>query len=241
MKRFVRYWDRRVAVFGDKAFQPITFDSLPCDSRTFLNRGAIRWIRRCKDRDILFFDPSKLNPKAYDRSAAVQAVWFILQELVENDVRVQRKGVICLGYARHFSSNNRDPGLTKQCLKFLQSALPLRITAAHCSAVPMLYYCVLKCILCFVDERLRKRLLIHADISEDRLAGRLEDVYGIEQSAIPTELGGQLNLLSCGWWVDTTDRSDSQKVGRQNVLINKTALKEYAAKDHRRSRQRLKS
>lgn len=239
MQRFARYWERRIAVFGEKAFLPITIDSLDSDSRTFLNRGAVRWIRRTHDRDILFLDPSKLDPKAYDRTAAVQAVWFVLQELIDADERVQQKGVICLVYAQHFSSNNRDPGLTKQCLKFLQSALPLRITAGHCTAIPILYYYVLRCILCFVEERLRKRLIVHADIPEVELAQRLEETYGIEQSVIPIELGGHLDLKSHGWRVDVplVEKSDSFK----NLMDNTDDQKRQddATKTHRRRARKL--
>jgi hypothetical protein len=161
---------------------------------------VVTWIRRPDDdneRDILFVDPSRLDPTAYPRGAAVRAVWYVLHTVLEHDVRVQQKGLICLAYPRHVSHANRDPALTKQCLKVIQSALPLRITAVHCSPIPTLFHWVLQFILCFVDDRVRQRLIVHGDIRhETDLAERLERVYGIAATAVPRQLGGRLDLAS---------------------------------------------
>jgi CRAL/TRIO domain len=163
------------------------------DSRVFLRRGIVRWIRRTNDRDILFLDPSQLDPTAYQRLAAVQAVWYLLHTVLEHDVRVQQKGLICLGYPRHVSSANRDPALTRQALQCIQSALPIRITAFHCSPIPTFFYWVLQFLLCLVDERVRQRLIVHGDVMEDGdVAERLKRLYGIEPEAVPRELGGKI-------------------------------------------------
>jgi hypothetical protein len=196
-RRFGKYWERRIELFGhDEAFQ--TTIGLDKASAAFLRRGVVTWIRRPdNDRDILFVDPSRLDPTAYSRKAAVRAVWYVLHTVLAHDVRVQQKGLICLAYPRHVSHANRDPALTKQCLKVIQSALPLRITAVHCSPIPTLFYWVLQFILCFVDDRVRQRLIVHGDIRhETDLAERLEREYGIAATAVPRQLGGRLDLAS---------------------------------------------
>jgi CRAL/TRIO domain len=232
VQRFAKYWERRIELFGRAtAFQTtISLDMLDQDSRVFLRRGIVRWIRRTNDRDIIFLDPSQLDPTAYQRLAAVQAVWYLLHTVLEHDVRVQQKGLICLGYPRHVSSANRDPALTRHCLQCIQSALPIRITAFHCSPIPTFFYWVLQCLLCLVDERVRQRLIVHGDIHDGDVAERLERGYGIEPEAVPRELGGKI-VWSSGapstsheeWCINAVVTTTKQQQEQQNKAAVVTA------------------
>jgi CRAL/TRIO domain len=197
VKRFVKYWEKRVEAFGPiHAFQPLTLDGPLKDDTATLDIGVLAIIRRKNARNILYFDPSKSDKTKYTRESALRAVWYGLHALLE-DTEVQKRGVIALNYNANFRLSNRDPPLTKKCFSTLKGALPLRISAIHGTHVPYVYGCVIALVMVFLGERLRKRIIVHNGTNEEVIAAL--ELYGISIEDIPIDMGGLLKLDISTW------------------------------------------
>jgi CRAL/TRIO domain len=198
VNRFVKYWDKRVEAFGPiYAFQPLTLNGALRDDTIPLEIGAIQIIRRRNDRDILYFDPSKLDKTKYTRESARRAFWYLFHALLE-DVNVQKRGLIVINYNANFSLSNRDPPFTKMFFNTIKGALPIRISAIHGCHVPYIYGCVIALLMIFLGERLRKRIVVHNG-TNDEVNAALVKKFGIAMEYIPSDMGGLLKLDIYNW------------------------------------------
>jgi hypothetical protein len=198
VNRFVKYWDKRVEAFGPiYAFQPLTLKGPLKDDMIPLELGAMQIIRRSNDRDILYFDPSKLDKTKYTRESARRAFWYFFHALLE-DVNVQKRGLIVLNYNANFGMSNRDPPFTKMFFNTIKGALPIRISAIHGCHVPYIYGCVIALLMIFIGERLRKRIVVHNGTNEEVNAVLVKQ-YGIAMEYIPQDMGGLLKLDVRSW------------------------------------------
>jgi CRAL/TRIO domain len=176
---------------------PLTLNEALRDDDIPLRRGSMQIIRRHGRRDLLYFDPSKLDKTQYSRESACRALWYWFHALLE-DEEVQKRGVIILNYNANFSNRNRDPPLTKLCFKTLQGTLPVRVSAIHGCHVPIVYSCIISILLVFMGERVRRRILAHNGTVE-AVIQTLQNVYDIHADDIPIDMGGNLKLDVCGW------------------------------------------
>lgn len=197
--RYVKYWEQRLETFGpDKAFTPLTLTSALRDDTIPLYLSSMQIIRRqSPSRDILYFDPSKLDKTLYTRDSACRALWYWFHAMLE-DEQVQKRGIIILNYNANFSLRNRDPTLTKLCLRTVQGILPIRMSAIHGCHAPLMYSCLISFILVFVGERVRQRILAHNGSQESVLC-TLRTTYGIQLEDIPTDMGGNRVLDVAAW------------------------------------------
>jgi hypothetical protein len=220
VKRYIQYWEKRVEVFGAlRAYQPITVESLYLhnDHRP-LECGSMQIIQRAKsydtsqstssihhiidtnapdERNILWFDPSKLEPTQYSRESGCRALWYVFHAYLE-DVQVQQRGLICINYSANFSLKNRDPPFTRMCLSSLQGCLPIRISVFHGCHPPPLFRFVARILLFVLGERLRKRVIPHSGTNE-YVNSILQNKFNISQQYIPTEMYGHLSLNVMEW------------------------------------------
>jgi hypothetical protein len=203
-KRYAKYWDRRLEVFGEKlAFQPITIENLPPEDLVPLGIGALQIINRTKtgecddERDMIFFQSGKLEPTKYSRESALRAFWYFFHALLE-DEQVQQRGLVLLCYSQDFSSRNRDPAFTRMCIASLQGCLPIRLSAFHGCHSPPFYRFVTAMLMMFLGERLRKRVLNHGNASE-KVLNALVNKYHIPADCIPTQCGGTLEMDAHEW------------------------------------------
>ena len=200
MKRYIKYWEKRVEAFGPiHAFQPLTLNGPLKNDMVALELGALVIIRRKSARDILYFDPSKLDKTKYTRESALRSFWYFFHALFE-DVEVQKRGIIILNYNANYKNSNRDPPYTKMCFDTIKGALPLRMSAIHGTHVPYFYGCVISLVMIFLGERLRKRIIVHNG-TNDEVNAALE-LYGIHVQDIPTDMGGFLELDVRSWLVE---------------------------------------
>ena len=213
MKRYARYWEKRVELFGPlRAYQPITIESLYVhnDHRP-LELGSMQILEQPKsydttlpidtntpdERNMLWFDPSKLDPTQYSRESGCRAMWYLFHALLE-DVQVQQRGMICINYSAHFSMKNRDPLFTRMCISSLQGCLPIRISVFHGCHPPPLYRLAARIMLFILGDRLRKRVIPHSGTNE-HVISILRNKYNVSENYIPTDMDGNLALNPMDW------------------------------------------
>ena len=218
VKRYIRYWEKRAELFGPiRAYQPITVESLYVhNDHRALENGAIQIIQRAKsydttqssihhpvdtnapdERNILWFDPSKLEPTQYIREAGCRAFWYIFHAYLE-DVQVQQRGLVCINYSANFSLKNRDPLFTRMCISSLQGCLPIRISVFHGCHPPPIYRFVARILLFLIGDRLRKRVIPHSGTNE-HVISILENKFNISQNYVPTDMDGNYPLNVPEW------------------------------------------
>jgi CRAL/TRIO domain len=161
-------------------------------------------IRRNKCRDILYFDPSKLDKTKYTRESGLRAFWYFFHALLE-DEEVQKRGIIILNFNRHYSNSNRDPQFTKLCFNAIKGVLPIRLSVVHGCHVPFGYSCVIALVLFFLGDRLRKRILVHNG-TEEHVLMVLQNQYRIAAEHIPFDMGGTLQLNVHAWLEERRSR-----------------------------------
>lgn len=221
LKRYVRYWDKRVELFGpSRAFQPFTVESLYVhNDQRALEIGSMQIIEREKsydtslssiyppvdtsapdERNILWFDTSKLEPTQYTREAGCRVLWYIFHAYLE-DVQVQQRGLICINYSANFSNKCRDPQFSRMCFGSLQGCLPIRISVFHGCHPPPLYRFVARILFLLLGERLRKRIIPHCGTNE-QVNNTLRNKFDIPLEYIPSDMGGNLSLKMMTWIQD---------------------------------------
>lgn len=207
-KRIVSYWNKRVELFGDKAFQPMT-QSMACSNDAHAlqinyvmpvvdsRKGDI--IKDDAGRGILYVESSsRLTDQEYDRTSMTRAFWYTMHALVE-DEEIQKKGIVIIFHPRHFSKYSGDRILTKNNISSMRSCLPVRVDAIHCCHPPFFFEFFYALLNNLLGERLRKRVIIHSGSNENVLQ-TLAETYGIAKDKIPDFIeGGGLTLDYTGW------------------------------------------
>jgi CRAL/TRIO domain len=205
-KRYARYWDKRVEVFGAaRAFRPLTVESMQGgdgDMRP-MEIGSMQIIRRPKtdptadERDILYFDSGRLEPTQYTRESGVRAFWYFFHSLLE-DEQVQKKGLICINYAGTLANRNRDPCFARMCVSSLTGCIPIRLSVFHGCHLPPIFRLAARFFMLLIGERMRKRVVAHYGQTQQVLA-IMEQKYGIPRSVLPTDMGGDLEMDIMAW------------------------------------------
>ena len=125
VKRFVIYWDKRVAAFGpEKAFQPLTLDGALRDDSSALENGFIRLTttKASGGRNILFCDPA-LQDFQYARDSMVRAVWYLFHSALECE-DTQKRGLVFIVYPYHASLSKLDRKLMENLFSSVQGCIP---------------------------------------------------------------------------------------------------------------------
>jgi CRAL/TRIO domain len=205
--RFVKYWDKRIALFGERAFADISLDTLKkCSGETRpLELGVITILSRPKsphrvvddERDLIYVDAGKLAPTKYSRNEALRCFWALIHTLLMNDEQVQKRGAIYLINVAQFGRNNRDPKLATMCAGTAMGCLPVRLSAVHMCHTTPCHWLFFQCILWFAGERMRQRVLTHAAATcraatLKSVSAILERDFGIARACLPIDLGGDV-------------------------------------------------
>mmetsp|Transcript_27531 Transcript_27531/g.40462 ORF Transcript_27531/g.40462 Transcript_27531/m.40462 type:complete len:301 (-) Transcript_27531:105-1007(-) len=200
-ERVVRYWNRRVEVFGPtNAFLPLTLDGAMSDesNKAAFSTGLLRLLVGVEDpvgRPVIFCDPSRQRPGEYERNAMVRYFWYIVHAALEQSKAGQTRGVIFVAYVKTVTMSHFDSGLVQVNLN-PKGALPVHLIAFHVCYPPTIFslaYPILKLLL----GSYVKRVLVHSGTEEDVKTKMAH--YGLTQDKCPTELGGLLELNQEAW------------------------------------------
>jgi hypothetical protein len=200
VKRYIRYWDNRLEVFGpDKAFLPI-LDLGPNgamkDNRKELEHGYTRYAPpgECQDPDgraICFMDGRKLEAARNDpditQEGMIRASWYQSHVGLLSE-SAQRKGCVVI-YRAVKSVKDIIKSPSKAMVTSLRGALPLRLAAVHIIDPPVVVSVLLKMARHILGNTLQNRLYLHNRGSREKNLESLSK-YGLGRTQLPKEMGG---------------------------------------------------
>lgn len=174
------------------------------DDEFTLTKGFINFTGKTDPtgRSILFADPSKLDPKAYEAKSMCRAFWYVLHSLLENK-ETQKKGVIFLVWPHNASLKNVDKKLIKMNADSMKSCIPLRVSAIHMCHPPRIFSYVFPILKFFMGEIIKKRIRVHSG-STEKVLGYLEEC-GLTKDILPSELGGEVPIDMKKWIQERRD------------------------------------
>lgn len=204
VKRYIKYWDNRLEVFGpDKAFLPI-LDLGPNgplrDNRKELQCGYVQNLPadRCQDPDgrlISFTDATKLDEMANDPDITVEGIlraqWYYLHAGLLSSESAQRRGFVVL-YRPPTSVKAVIKSPAKRMSASVRGAVPMRLAAVHIIDPPSFLFVLLK-VARGLGRMIRERIHIHNEGSPEKNLESLSK-YGIGREQVPKELGGDFVL-----------------------------------------------
>ena len=128
VKRYVKYWERRVAVFGpEKAFLPLTLEGALRDDHYALQAGFFRLTgtQGVGGRSIIFCDPTRQDFK-YTQDSMLRAIWYTFHAALENE-DTQKRGFIFIVYPYYAQLGHLDRTLSTRIVECVQGCLPGKI------------------------------------------------------------------------------------------------------------------
>lgn len=200
VKRYIRYWDNRLEVFGpDKAFLPI-LDLGPNgamkDNRKELELGytQVAGPGKCYDPDgrtLCFIDGWKLEALQNDpditQEGLIRAAWYEAHIGLLSE-SAQRKGVVVV-YRQVKSLKHLINTPVKALWASIQQALPVRMAAVHIVDPTALIWVLLKLARTILGKVIGKRMYVHNRGSREKNLESLS-TYGLGRKQLPIELGG---------------------------------------------------
>jgi hypothetical protein len=237
VQRYCRYWNQRVTVFGASstsdaiisadAYQPMTLSHIISkDDRNDRNAMFNEFIQivsimdnnddpeEQRRRSYVFVNPSKQDKTRYTRESMIRAFWYKIHAILQDDERVQKYGLIIVGYPHHAKFSQFDRLLAKSILSSAQGCLPVRLSAFHVCHPPSFFRIIYGFLQMFLSQRLKQRIHIHYsqhpqqqqsvsslndDDNESSIVQVLSTRFDIPKSHLPTELGGDLAMDQTAW------------------------------------------
>lgn len=198
-KRLVKYWKKRVEIFGEKAFSPLTLDEGLSDDQVAVERGVMTLLgsKDPSGRSLIYWDPSHLDSTKYTTESMVRAFWYVLHAATE-DLEAQQHGVIVIVDPQRAYFSQFDSTIGKLFMNSMSGVLPLRLSGIHICYPPYFVSMVLPIVKMFMPERMQKRIRFHTGSQEDVIR-TLNDQFGLAPSMLPKEIGGAMDVDHLGW------------------------------------------
>jgi CRAL/TRIO domain len=229
IERYVLYWTQRVAIFGkDRAFKPITMESLTDDERLVLSCKYISIINPpsatssditainptssdfVENRRIIYVDSGNFVPDIMTKNNNmnyVRACWYLLHYLGNNCIETQKRGVLVILNVQRYGQIYPAPSISffRAIGIYFKRCVPVRMSGFHIIHPPS-YVKYLYPIICalLTKQRFKVRLIIHTAINNDTEAiAMFQSKYGICSKQIPTRMiGGLYKLNELDWIKD---------------------------------------
>lgn len=203
----IRYWNERIALFGkDKAFLPLTISGALRDDEVGLGMGFILLSpeRDSSGRAIIIVDQSKLERKNYTRNMMLRVVWYIIHAALEDET-IQCKGIVMLCTPRNAEFDQFDRKLESKITHSLRETLPVIWKGLHICHAPGFYELVAPNAKYLLGRRMRARTRWHRG-SFRSVLGTLAE-YGINSTAIPTDIGGDWDVDGSKWLEERQEKN----------------------------------
>lgn len=189
VRRWIKYWDGRVEVFGDSAFLPMTLHGAMKDNHEALSRRHIQ-ASDATDPDgraILLADfPAEAG--ARDTEGLLRAFWYNVHVALKKE-SAQKRG--CIFFIKSVESlRDWDVGLCKHMISATRGMIPVRFASAHYINSPTFFGTIVKIVKLFLGKKYRNRIYMHDGSLEEILESLSE--FGLGKAELPDMFGGDL-------------------------------------------------
>lgn len=195
--RLSRYWQRRIELFGDAAFQPMTLANCrEIDEEIEFKMGLLYLLPKLDDtgRSVVYMDPSVVEGQDYNGESIVKAAWYTLHAALENET-AQQKGIVFLVNLATTLPRHFDRKLTQLLANSIRGVLPVRVSVIHIFHAPYLLEVLFDVVSILLGERITKRIKIYSGEDTDR---QMEE-FGVHSNALPIDLGGEVVVDQSAW------------------------------------------
>jgi len=197
-KRIVKYWDRKVQLFGTEAsFRPLELHDLKHEDMAAILLGGIR---RLPDDDLSGRPIIMSYRKFWDNRPShmesnLRLLWYVVHDSVEEEL-AQTSGLVWL------MKNDMPMGsvsmIPVEHLLDVRDALPIRCAGIHWFLPNYWVQYMFEHMLAFTSPEIRARVRIYTGNDSKTHMEELEE-YGIPRESLPAEFGGTLVFNYLEW------------------------------------------
>lgn len=211
--RIAKYWERRVALLGDRAFLPLDLSdpgAFSSEERDVLERGLLCLLPNDFDgSSVLLFQTDLLQCGAELSSKAKARALFYLAHVASQNRITVKDGVVAL-YA---ISVVRDRQHMAAAIDLMQSAMPIRTKASHLLCVKgkdsegpiaQTLDIVKRHFLCRSPQ---PKVWVHVADEAAELQPKLEP-FGLMREGVPEKVGGTWSVDELKQWWQERERID---------------------------------
>lgn len=161
--RLARHWEARLDVFGsDRCFLPMTAEGAMRGQIEPMIRQGIDTVLPVTDatgRAIILVDGSKRNFDVYSFAQEIQAMFYLVQCLSEND-EIRKRGLVFLMDGRNMQRSHYSRKISIMSQVIFQ-CMPIRCRAFHVFPNWLVHYVLAPVIKRMIPKGLRMRLKFH--------------------------------------------------------------------------------
>mmetsp|Transcript_27389 Transcript_27389/g.36368 ORF Transcript_27389/g.36368 Transcript_27389/m.36368 type:complete len:298 (-) Transcript_27389:101-994(-) len=198
-KRFANYWNKRIELFGEKAFSPLTISDSLNNDKEALNTAFCKLLKAKDDvgRSIIYMDPALLDDSKYTRDSMLRVIWYVVHVALE-EKETQQRGII-------FVNNNGnnpeirqfDRVLVGKIAHSLQHEIPIIIGALYILHIPRLLVVFMNVIKHVLGSGISKQMKVVGG-SNQMILQKL-DKHGMYKEDMPVDIGGDLKYDNESW------------------------------------------
>jgi hypothetical protein len=226
--RLVRYWARRKALFGDRAFLPLTQTgngALTKDDIKVLNTGWIALLPNDEEgRPVICFDRSRLDVSMFKGPSRARNLFYILTVASQNSMAREEGGIYVGIFGKQ--SVEYDPDFFRFFADFIfdrAGSTLFRLKRIHivCTGASLgmrrLFGTFLPKFRHILGKKTGRKMLVHTADSELGLIEELE-LYELNRRNLPSSIGGGWSYSSfSGWQVDMVAK---ENIANSNLLAS---------------------
>lgn len=198
--RLTKYWAKRLELFGpEKAFLPLTHESLSEGTKAAIERGFVTVLPGVKDPDgrgVVLVDPSRIDSSKFERVDMVRGFWYSIHAILEEE-STQKRGMIALVCPRNAKLSKFDSKLDQMIMESIKGCLPLRMSCIAICHPPSFFRIIWPIVSVIMGARLRKRVKVFMGKDED-VVGKVESI-GLTRDQIPELIGGNFKVDRKAW------------------------------------------
>ena len=190
--RLARHWETRLDVFGsDRCFLPMTAEgAMRGQIEPMIRQGidAVLPVTDVTGRAIILVDGSKRNFDVYSFSQELQAMFYLVQSLADND-EMRKRGLVFLMDGRKMQRSHYSQKISIMS-QVIFHCMPIRCRAFHVFPNWLVHYVLAPVIKRMIPKGLRMRLKFHHG-TDDAILRELES-FNLPKSRLPVQLGGDV-------------------------------------------------
>lgn len=197
-KRMAEYWESRVTVFGHEvAFKPLTIANCLKEEDYHYFCGGVASVIELGDRTGVVSVPRNHNNHTKESTSMMRCLFYLYQSILEDDERVQRKGIITIQTMQGFGIHQLDRNFPKvvECM----NGFPARVTAYHMCYAPLFIMVLWRVVAPILPSIIRKRVHFHGG-SKEQVLRRLGQQWGVPIEKLPKDMGGPVVIDPAEWF-----------------------------------------